>query len=352
MNMDVPLSALFVLLVTNGVFGAIVCAVLLRLMAPTPLGTTRTILIGLGIAPFVVAWMLNILLAIVPGIPAPLVFMAMIGLAIALGWVAGNGWSLLLDHVRSWPGLVKDRSLWPFLFFLAVMVFGAQLMLRYKPLVDHDILEYGTQGLRFLTEMEVRYEKHHFDTATGFYYVGLHGFGFPLLFTWEGLLRGLFNDGGDAWVRSMTPFYATITVALLWSTVRRYDKWVAVWAAGAFTLTLGFLYLNTIYHVDPVRLFLFSASLLLFMMALDQPSWVVLVLWAILMGMHAFVHSLGMILAPFMIFTFLLFAPMSWPVRLRQVAAVAVVFLIAGGVHYVLDVVWGTGWLMKDITWF
>ena len=34
------------------------------------------------------------------------------------------------------------------------------------------------------------------------------------------------------------------------------------------------------------------------------------------------------------------------------ILVVAMVFLIAGGAHYVLDVVWGTGWLMKDITWF
>jgi hypothetical protein len=350
--MDAPLSALFVVLVTNGLFGAILSAFLLRYMATTSLGVTRTVLVGLGLAPFVITWVLNILLAFIPGIPAPLVLATVAALAALLGWNAGSGWTLLLDHLRSLPDRLKDRSLWPFLFFLAAMLFGTQLMLRYKPLVDHDILEYGTQGLRFLSELEIRYEKHHFDAGTGFYYVGLHAFGFPLLFTWEGLLRGLFNDGGDAWVRSLTPFYATLTVAFLWSTIRRHDKWVAVWTAGAFTLTLGFLYLNTIYHVDPVRLFLFSASVVLFMMALDEPAHANLVLWAVLLGMHAFVHSLGMILAPFMVLTFLLVATDPWLLRLRQASGVVLVFLFAGGAHYVVDVILGTGWLLKDITWF
>jgi hypothetical protein len=346
------LPPILVFLLSNVLFGAVLAAFLLRRIGSDVVGPASTVLLGFGLAPFTISWVLNLVLLIFPGQSHGLAIATVLLAFAMLAFFADSGWSSLIAHIHgSLSGLARP-SLWPFLLFSGAMLFGTALMISFKPLVDHDILEYGTQGRRFLRDMAIPYERHHYDASTGFYYVGLHGFSFPLLFTWEGLLRGSMNDHGDAWVRLQTPWNAWLTVSFIWAWVRRWGQWLAVWVVGAFTLTLGFLYLNTIYHVDPVRLFLFSASLVLFIAALRAPERQVLLPWGVVMGAHALTHSLGMILSPVMLLCFFLCASGSLKERLRWSLIATGPFMLAGGFHYLLDMTVGTGWLLKDITWF
>ncbi len=346
------LPPILVFAVSNLLFGMVISAFLLRRVGSNALGSVGTALLGFGLAPFTISWVLNLVLLFLPGQSHAVAIGSVMVTFSALAFDAGTGWRTLVSVMRtSLSGLVR-RSLWPYLVFCAATLFGTIIMITYKPLVDHDILEYGTQGKRFLRDMAIHYERHHYDASTGFYYVGLHGFSFPLLFTWEGLLRGLIGDAGDAWVRLQTPWTAWLTVTFIWSWVRRWDHWLAVWVAAAFTLTLGFLYLNTIYHVDPLRLFLFSASMALFIEALRKPDVSVLLLWGTVLGAHSLTHSLGMILSPFMVLCFFLCIGGTLSQRIRWSLVSCGSFLLAGGFHYVLDMAIGTGWLLKDITWF
>lgn len=350
--MDDLIRHVAVFLLSNVVFGVILAAFLLRYPGPFVLGTGATILLGVGLAPFLITWVLNGLLLVAPGVPGSVAVGVVITAFLSMGVCAGRGWHRLMDSLIMMMGRFRDPACMPYLLFCAVMTFGTYVMLVYKPLVDHDILEYGTQGRIFLREMAVRYERHHFDETTGFYYVGLHGFSFPLLFTWEGLVRGLFNSEGDAWVRIQSPFFAWLLVSFVWVWMQRFGSWLAVWVIGAFTLTIGFLYLNTIYHVDPVRIFLFTASLALFVAVIQTPSRSSLILWGVALGAHALTHSLGMILAPFMLAVFVAIAPGAFLARMRHAMVATSAFLVAGGFHYLLDMTIGTGWLFKDITWF
>lgn len=341
-----------VFLLSNVLFGATIAAMLLRHGSGTTGSGLTTVVLGFGLAPYTISWVLNALLALFPGISQWAAIMIVCLCFLCMAFAARGGWSRLATLVALMPQRLREPAVGPYLFFCAAMVLGTGIMLLHKPLVDHDILEYGTQGQIFLRDMAVRYEKHHFDATTGFYYVGLHGFSFPLLFTWEGLLNGLVNAQGDAWVRVQTPWFAWLTVSFLWSWVRQYGGWLAVWVVGAFTLTLGFLYLNTIYHVDPVRLFLFTTSMALFIAVLRSPSNHAVVLWGVLLGAHALTHSLGMILAPFMLGAYFLASAEALAARFRHALVALLAFMVAGGFHYVLDISIGTGWLFKDITWF
>jgi hypothetical protein len=341
-----------IFLLSNVLFGVVMAAFLLRHVERSILGGASTILLGVGLAPFTITWILNALLLLLPGGPAWSAVGGVLLVFLVLAFCAGCGWLDLVEFISSSFRQWRAADTWPYLFFSGAMVFGTYVMLVYKPLVDHDILEYGTQGRIFLRDMAIRYERHHYDEASGFYYVGLHGFSFPLLFTWEGLVRGLFHGEGDAWVRLQTPFFAWLLVTFVWVWVRRFGAWLAVWVVGAFTLTIGFLYLNTIYHVDPVRIFLFTVSMALFVAVLRSPSSTSLFLWGIVLGAHALTHSLGMILAPFMLAVYVFVAPGTFSARLRQGMSATSAFLLAGGFHYILDVAVGTGWLFKDITWF
>ncbi|HOY27828.1 MAG TPA: hypothetical protein PLR96_02570 [Flavobacteriales bacterium] len=350
--MDDLVSHLALFLLSNVLFGGVMAAFLLRHVERTILGGGATVLLGLGLAPFMITWVLNAILLLSPGGTPVVAVGGVLVFFSSLALFAGRGWRSLAEVMTGSVSLWRSAATWPYLFFSMAMIFGSYVMLVYKPLVDHDILEYGTQGRIFLREMAVRYELHHYDQASGFYYVGLHGFSFPLLFTWEGAVRGLLNSDGDAWVRLQTPFFAWLLVTFVWGWARRYGTWLAVWVIGAFTLTIGFLYLNTIYHVDPVRVFLFTASMALFASVLRAPSSAGLLLWGLVLGAHALTHSLGMILAPFMLLILVALSPGTITARLRQGGLATMAFVVAGGFHYILDVTIGTGWLFKDITWF
>lgn len=339
-------------LLSNVLLGAVLAAFLLRHAGNVRLSPVARVILGFGLAPFTISWVLNALLTLWPGASHATALIVVGLFFLLLAYAAGTGWHLLLAFLRGLPGRFHDKSLWLFLFFSGAMVFGTFVMLLNKPLLDHDLLEYGVQGKRFLREMGIHYQRHQYDPLTGFYYVGLHGFSFPLLFTWEGLLNEFAGTSGDAWVRIQTPWFSWLTVAFLWSWMRQHGIWLAAWATGAFTLTLAYLYLNTIYHIDPVRLFLFGASMALFISALQAPQRAAFLLWGLVLGAHALTHSLGMILAPIMVGSYLVCSAEHAGARWRNATMTMMAFMLAGGFHYVLDMTIGTGWLLKDITWF
>ena len=88
------------------------------------------------------------------------------------------------------------------------------------------------------------------------------------------------------------------------------------------------------------------------MAQLRAPTRPGLLLWGVLLGAHALTHSLGMILAPFMLGAYFLAAAGSVMDRSSRVLVATLAFVVAGGFHYLLDITIGTGWLFKDITWF
>jgi hypothetical protein len=90
----------------------------------------------------------------------------------------------------------------------------------------------------------------------------------------------------------------------------------------------------------------------LFIEVLRKPDVSVLLLWGTVLGAHALTHSLGMILSPFMVLCFFLCTGGTLSQRIRWSLVSCGSFLLAGGFHYVLDMTIGTGWLLKDITWF
>jgi hypothetical protein len=141
----------------------------------------------------------------------------------------------------------------------------------------------------------------------------------PCCSHWEDLVspgRGVH----DAWVRSLTIWYAWLLIALLWSVLRKRDQWLPVWAVGALLSTLGFLFMLAIYHLDAWRIFLFTVSIWLLSEGLKGSSRALMLLLGAVCGAHAFLHSLGMILFAPMVLVLFLFGQGSWTVRVRNVS--------------------------------
>lgn len=343
-------AGLFVL--TNLCFGGVVAAFLLGRNDRLQLPAWPLILIGLGLGPFLTTVVLYYALVFWHGIPPVLLLLLPVLFFVGLSMSARDGWLKLKQAMLDIPRALRDRSLWLFLLGSAFILFIAVIFLVNKSLVDHDVLEYGVQGKIFLRDLAIVYQQHHFDLASGFYYVGLHGFSFPLLFTWEGLTASFVDIRSDLWVRSMTMWYGWLLIAFLWSIVRRIDRWMAVASSIAVAVPVGFLFLVTIYHLDSYRIFFFTVALAGFVALLQAPSWERLILFSVLCGAQAFIHSVGAILAGTLCLVLLLFLPFRWGKRAAWVLCAAAVMLAVGAVHYVADVFLGTGWIFQDIIWY
>lgn len=338
---------------TNLIFGAVVAAFLLGRNKQLQLPEWPLVIVGFGLGPYAVTVVLYYALSLWHGVPGPVLLMlpwlGMAGLAIA----ARDGWRRLGAKVAALPALLwHDKGLWPFLAGTLFLLVVAILFLLNKPLVDHDVLEYGVQGRIFLREKAIVYQRFMHDAASGFYYVGLHGHSFPLLFTWEGLHSTWLASPGDMWVRSITMWYAWLLIAFCWSLMRRVDRWMAVAGGISLTAPIGFLFLMTIYHLDSYRIFFFTLALAGFVAVLQQPARERLLLFAVLAGAQAFIHSVGAILAGVMVAVLLFTVPLPIMPRLRWLIRAVVVMLLVGAVHYVVDVFMGTGWIFQDIIWY
>lgn len=342
-----------VALVTNVLFGGVVAAFLLGQNDRLQLPAWPLVLVGFGLGPLLTTVILYYLLALWHGVPQWGALLAPAMLMLVLGLRAGDGWVSLTVLLKGVPArLLRDRSLWPFVvgsLFLGAITF---LFLANKPLVDHDVLEYGLQGRRFLNEMSIVYQRFQYDPGSGFHYVGLHGFSFPLLFTWEGLWASVTGLRSDLWVRSITMWYGWLLIAFCWSLLRRVDRWLAVGGGIALAVPVGFLFLLSIYHLDSYRIFFFTVSVASFVALLERPLFGRLLLFAVLVGAQSFIHSVGAILAGMLLMVLLFALPLLWGRRLRWVCIAAAVMLAMGGVHYVVDTFFGTGWIFQDIIWY
>lgn len=349
--MEALVLALLVL-VTNLASGGAVAAFLLgrneRLLLPAwPLA-----LAGFALGPFLTTLVLYYTLALWHGAPVlvawllPLLFFALVT------WMAGVGRGRLLILLAGLPASLKDRSLWPFLAGTLFLLLVTVVFLLNKPLVDHDVLEYGVQGRIFLRDRAISYQRFQFDAASGFHYVGLHGFSFPLLFTWEGLWGELLGVRTDTWVRSITMWYAWLLIAFCWSLLRGIDRWAAVFGGLALTAPIGFLFLMTIYHLDSMRIMLFTCAVAAFVAVVQGPSRERMLLFGALAGAQAFVHSVGAILAGVLVAVLLFALPIRWNKRITWLAQGVGLMLLFGAVHYLVDIVSGTGWIFQDIIWY
>ncbi|MBK8949151.1 MAG: hypothetical protein IPM68_09940 [Flavobacteriales bacterium] len=128
--------------------------------------------------------------------------------------------------------------------------------------MDHDVLEYGVQGRWFLDTLEATYQRLRFDAVSGFYYVGLHGFSFPLLFTWEGLWERL--TGATATLGAQHHPVVHLAVDRLGvgpCCASGTDRWLP-WGCGTSrgALRVRFLLLVSI-TLDSLRIILFTCAM-------------------------------------------------------------------------------------------
>ena len=271
---------------------------------------------------------------------------------ISLAWVVLGIFSFkeLKENIFYAIKVIQKRSLLSFLIFIGAFLFFVILCLYIdkRPMTEHDTFEYAVQGRIFYKEKLIAYSLHRFNDANNFYYVGLHGFSFPLILTWENIAN--FNvKFTNYFFKAISGWYAGILLLLSFFILKKIDLISGIVGVLAIAFVYGFFIAAIKFHIDTFRIFLMVSSVYLMMKYLltNQNSF----LWmsAVICGLHTFVHSSGVFLSGALFLSAFLFSPEKVSYKIKLFTIATIIFILFGGIHYVLEVTIGTKWIFKNM---
>ena len=215
------------------------------------------------------------------------------------------------------------------------------------------MLEYAIQAKHFAREKLIAYIPNRYHAENNFFYVGLHGFSFPLIGTWEYLFSEIFGIyDNDYLLRSVTGYYGILILVLIYHFIKKYSRFYALSAITLLFSSYGFYLMVTDYHIDTYRIFMILAAFAGLGLAIKHPSNITLILFGVFAAAQAYIHSLGVFIAIFLSLSFFIFYPAKFSKKAVQSLVLFFVIMLFGGVHYVMDVFLGTGWIFQEIKYY
>jgi hypothetical protein len=79
---------------------------------------------------------------------------------------------------------------------------------------------------------------------------------------------------------------------------------------------------------------------------------VLVVLLGLFAGGQAYIHSLGVFIAVFISISFFVFYPSQIKEKVKFSLLLFLTILLSGGIHYIMDVFFGTGWIFQEIKYY
>jgi hypothetical protein len=341
----------------------------------------EAVLFGLGIGPAAITLLLYYLLLLLPGFHPWFYFGSISSVFIALYFFLGKGellnllpeseqriqirlnfnfdikWLRKTDFLTlknrfteskiEVNGLalgVKSYHWWFVVFTMAFVYLWVKFTLKY-PIVEHDALEYAIQGLVFARDLKIEYVSHRFDQSSNFYYVGMHGFGFPLLSTWQSLFNIPLGYKTDFFFRLQSGYYFLLIFLQVWLFVNRFMRNNSIYALLSLVIVYWYYDMLFDYHIDSYRLYLFFLSILGLYFILLKRSAISLIYSSMIFGFAAFAHSTAALALSFSFPVLFLFLREPLFKRIGWILLFIVGSFIFGASHYIYDIFFGTGWV-------
>ncbi len=368
---------LFVL--TNGAFSLAVSLCLFRFDKEKVIAPFQKIIFSLALGPFLTSLLLYYLLWLVPGL-APITYILVVTLFFlvlgALNIESFNDVFAVLKQRLKFIDKTKEENKNTFLLDLKfIKLYSSDYTLNYFnilsivvviyicwqwiwrligiPIIGHDMLEYAIQARYFAQHRLIEYVENRYHPETEFFYVGLHGFSFPLLGTWEVLFSELFGKTeNDYYLKSITGYYGFLIFFTQFFWLKRVNIWLAMAASVILFFTYGFFITITEYHIDSYRIFMIMASFIALAYAINYHNYLTLVLLGVFAGAQAFIHSFGVFVSVFIVMAFILFYKNTMQKKIIYALLVTAIIMLMGGIHYVMDVLFGTGWIFQEIKYY
>lgn len=249
-------------------------------------------------------------------------------------------------------GADRNKKLSARLFILFCLLIAIYLGLSFisvlqMPAAGHDAVEYAAQGKALLKTRHIELRNQLLDPDTGVYQPSFHAPGFSLLITWEILMNNLFGFREDLYLRSIAFYYGLLILGLQFYWLNKKNKWLALLGLLGLLSTPFFHSALIHIHIDTYRIYFLITSWIYLARAVEKPNRLSLILLGIACGFSAYAHILGAVMSIFTIFTFLLFVKGYFIDKLKYACRVAVFALATGGIHYVIDLFWGNGWIIN-----
>ena len=345
-------------------FGGSVCFALFNKVLSK--SSKVNVLISLGLGPVFASLILYYLLVLMPGLSS-VFYLSVITLVwgVLLYWKRTQipaFFGALYAYKKDFVNLLSiNKGLNTYLFqtnnvalllVLGVFAFGFYNCVM-TAIIGHDPLEYMVQGKYFFEQKEIIYQKHNFHPSNGFYYVGLHGWSFPLQVTLEYLFDDLSFAGYDLYFRLLTPLYGTILLLLTYYAVKL--KANVEWGVAAICMLVfakGFFIGINYVHIDAYRIFLIVLAIYCLIQFVKQNTTERLLLLSFVAGNAAFTHSLSVFIAFFIGLALVFFTKRTLWKKIQLGLSYAFLLIAFGGIHYLLDILFGTGWLFGNIDFY
>lgn len=263
--------------------------------------------------------------------------------------------SLINIRHSKWSGSLFSESRISWILILTILlgyISYSIYIIFTVPIKGHDILEYAEYAKSIFITKTITYAKFQYFPESGFYYVALHGFSFPLLALWERLVNSIFGVEGDFYLRSLTMYYSLLIIFVSVYWLKKINISWALIGLVLMLLSFGFLSQSISYHLDSYRIFLLMVSWIFLGYSIRNGDYFSASMFGMFSGLHAFVHSLGFVVALMGLFIMFLFIEGSITEKIKKVIYAGLAMLVFGGIHYILDIFWGTGWIFNDIKFY
>jgi hypothetical protein len=353
--------ALFTLqfFVTNILFSVIIATALLRFDRDKTHSAPELLMYCLGLGPIGTSLLLYYGLLLFPRWPVPWYVAAVLGVHLLLAIIGRKQWlraarelsTTIKLTVRKFQGDDRHRKTETAIFsatiFMALTVFlffFLSFTLRI-PLDETDALKYGTLGKIFFQERSMEYRWIRTYPKSGFYQINNHAPSFPLLLTWEKMTGSIFHKDQDVYYKSISAYYAWLILAVLLFWLSKRSKYLAL--TGFFALLSTYPFFVTLFqqHLDSFRIFFLIVSWIYLGYAVIRRDRLSLFLLALFSGLAAFAHTIGAVVVIFNVLAFFIFVPAPWREKLKDTVFLVTFIIAFGWIHYILDVIWGFGWI-------
>lgn len=377
------ISAFFVFvllfLLTNGVFSLAVSLCLFRFDKEKVIAPFQKLVFALALGPFFTSLLLYYLLWLVPGLSPITYILVITSFFVILGTINIKSFPELFSVIKQRFIFIKktnedykNRYLLDLKFikiyssdytlnYFNILALSVVIYLVWKwlwrligiPIIGHDMLEYAIQARYFAQHRLIEYVANRYHPENDFFYVGLHGFSFPLLGSWEFLFSELFGKAeNDYYLKSITGYFGFLIFFTQFFWLKRVNIWLAVAASIILFFTYGFFITITEYHIDSYRIFMIMASFIALAYAINYHNNFTLILLGVFAGAQAFIHSFGVFVSVFIVMAFFLFYKNTWQKKIMNTLIISVIIMLMGGIHYVMDVLFGTGWIFQEIKYY
>jgi hypothetical protein len=353
---------LLIFLFTNILFSLFVSAAVLLRVPAEKYRLTEIFLYCLGVGPILTTLLLYYGLLLFPHQGAVFYVVWVATWPLISVFLGRKSFGPLLSEisaaVRGTIARIKCRSLcgkleavvWVLLFCMLSMTAARIYFTRVlpAPVDEHDSLHYLILG-------EIYYEEKSFDfngyrpyEETGFFSMSLHAPSFSLLHTWELMLGKFLDYDDDLYYKSCNLYYIGLLILIQVFWLSRRNRYLALLGVTGLMSGLWFLTSALTFHIDAFRIFFVVVSwIFLYYSLKDGNSFAVLLLGAF-SGFAAFSHSMGVAVALINAVVLLLFYQGDWRRKVGTTLTVVLSATIFGGLHYVLDVAVGHGWILTS----